>query len=64
MHTYIFIYRFRSLPGIEALIYTQTTAVGPINQVNIRSFDCSLTRQQYKHLNQLQEIPKYTEKFL
>lgn len=38
-----FIYRFRSLPGIEALIYTHTTAVGhigsnqSINQMNIRS---------------------------
>lgn len=28
MYTYIFIYRFRSLPRTEALIYTYTTAVG------------------------------------
>lgn len=27
MYTYVFIYRFRSLPGIEALLYTHT-AVG------------------------------------
>lgn len=36
MYTYIFIYRLRSLPGIEALIYTHTQLLwgllGPINE--------------------------------
>ena len=75
-----FIYRFRSLPELEALIYTHThthntTAVclngsnQSINQLNIRSSQivqkaASLSRQQYKHLNQLQGIMKDTEMFL
>lgn len=72
-----FIYRFRSLPELEALIYTHTHTrhncclsywVQSINQsINWISEALRLfrrQRQQYKHLNQLQGIMKDTEMFL
>lgn len=73
MCTYIFfIYRFRSLPGIEALIYTDSGRLWAywvqsinqsINQMNTRRSQTDeeatfLSRYKYKHLNQLQRHKK------